>query len=31
VAGTNLVIDAISERYIADFIQQSVCASSFSI
>jgi hypothetical protein len=31
VAGTNVVIDASSERYVADFIQQSVRASSFSI
>jgi hypothetical protein len=31
VAGTNVVIDATSERYAADFIQQSVRASSFSI
>jgi hypothetical protein len=31
VAGTNVVIDASSECYVADFIQQSVRASGFSI
>ena len=30
MAGTNVVIDATSERYVADFIQQSVRASTAS-